>query len=541
MNAQAGNAQAGSEPEPGDSLAARFLASAARVPGRPAFEAGGRTVTFGESARAARRWAQALTDRLGRRPGRVGILADRDAIAYQGILATLVSGAAYVPLNPKFPLARLRTMLRSARLDAVIVDGASFELLARMLADLPVKPLVLAPTCETATLPGSDTTVVTSAELLSASELTGPAPCGPTDVAYLLFTSGSTGEPKGVPIRHGNALHFIDVNQERYGFTERDRFSQASELTFDLSVFDLFGAWNAGACVCALRPIELFAPARFVQRHELSVWFSVPSVVSMLRKKNLLKPASMPTLRWSLFCGEALPSESAEAWQAAAPDSTVENLYGPTEVTVACLVHRWDPVRSPDLCLNGTVPIGRPYPGLDAIVVDEEQHPVPPDMDGELCVGGAQTFAGYWHAPEKSASALFEHELDGRATSFYRTGDRVRRLDNGELVFLGRLDQQIKVFGYRVELGEVEAALRELPGVVEAVALGWPLSGLSAEGVAAFVTGSALEGDTLRAGLEERLPRHALPRVVHVVDVLPLNANGKFDRGALARRLDAAD
>lgn len=508
-----------------DSLIARFHRSATRFPDRDAIVEGDRVVSYAEAANTARRWAGMLHALLGHPPQRVGVFAQRNAFALQAILAAQTAGAAYVPLQPGFPPARLRSMLQSAELDALIVEEASQEILQLTLQGLNAPPPVLCPP------PAAEESSVAPLTELSV---------GPDDTAYLLFTSGSTGTPKGVPIQHRSALHFVDVNQERYAFGPEDRFSQASALTFDLSVFDLFSAWNVGACVCLLRPIEMFAPARFVERHGLTVWFSVPSVVSTLRKKDLLRPGSMPSLRWSLFCGEALPVDSAQAWQEAAPGSTLENLYGPTEATVACLVYRWHATLSPAQCLHGTVPIGSPYPGLDAIAVDEELAAVPEGHEGELCVGGPQVFDGYWRAPERDAEALFEREHDGRRVRFYRTGDRVRRQPGGEYVYLGRLDHQLKVQGHRVELGEVEAALRTVPGVVEAVAVGWPRSGYSVEAITAFVTGSELYGPAVASASAERLPRHAVPRTVHVVERLPLNANGKFDRKELLRKLAEA-
>jgi amino acid adenylation domain-containing protein len=349
----------------------------------------------------------------------------------------------------------------------------------------------------------------------------------PDDIAYLLFTSGSTGAPKGVPVTHANVRAFLAANQERYRLTPDDRLTQTFDQTFDLSVFDLFMAWEHGARVCAMEPIEILAPFRYLERNGITVWFSVPSVAAMLRKRGALRPGTMPTLRWSLFCGEALPRATAEAWQAAAPGSAVENLYGPTELTIACTAHRWDPATSPAACVHDNVPIGRPYPGLHTLVVDEELTPVPDGETGELCVAGPQTTPGYWQAPSITAQRWFAH----RGRTYYRTGDLVR-LRNGEYVCLGRNDQQVKVGGHRVELGEIEAVLRRA-GAVEAVAVLWP----DTDTVGAVVTG-AVDPAALTAACDAALPAYMVPRSVHVVGELPVNGNGKIDRRAVLRRLD---
>jgi acyl-coenzyme A synthetase/AMP-(fatty) acid ligase len=257
-----------------------------------------------------------------------------------------------------------------------------------------------------------------------------------------------------------------------------------------------------------------------------------------MRKKGFLKPNGFPSLRLSLFCGEPLPVASAEAWQEAAPNSVVENLYGPTELTIACLLHRWDPATSPRLSVNGMVPIGRPYPGLGAVLLDDELRPVQGAEPGELAVCGPQTVPGYWQDEAKTAERFVTVQVSpSTRMRFYRTGDRAARLDTGDYVYLGRVDHQIKVLGHRVELGEIEAALRSEPGVTEAIAMGWPMEDGTALGIVAFVSGTNIDPAGASAGVRLRLPDYMAPREIRVVDSMPLNANGKIDRNALRDRL----
>jgi acyl-coenzyme A synthetase/AMP-(fatty) acid ligase len=304
------------------------------------------------------------------------------------------------------------------------------------------------------------------------------------------------------------------------------------DTTFDLSVFDMFVAWEQGASVwCPSREL-LWNPGQFIRDHQLTVWFSVPTVAMLMNRVGALKSNAFPSLRWSLFCGERLPVESAVAWAAAAPRSTVENLYGPTELTVACTAYRWNAQRSPGESHRGIVPIGEPFPGMQAIVVDDTLAEVAPGEDGELLMAGEQRTPGYWRDEQATARAYVT--VPGYGALFYRTGDRVRRPAGCEPIrFLGRNDHQIKVRGHRVELGEVESTLLQCPGVEIAAAVPWPLAEEGPLGIAAFVSGRELEPAVLRSSLREQLQECAVPQVIRVLPALPLNANGKVDRQAL--------
>jgi acyl-coenzyme A synthetase/AMP-(fatty) acid ligase len=257
----------------------------------------------------------------------------------------------------------------------------------------------------------------------------------------------------------------------------------------------------------------------------------------------MLKPGHYPSLRWALFCGEALPSEVTQTFAAACSGAVVENLYGPTELTIACTLYRWDAARSPAECELGVVPIGEPYPGMEVRVCDESLHEVAPGEAGELLMTGPQRSLGYFRDPERTAAAFVVPP--GETRTFYRTGDRVRRAGGtGPLVYLGRVDNQIKIQGYRVELGEIEAILREVSGADVAIAVGFPRNASGADGVVAFVGlgPNVHEGDadTIRAAAAERLPPYMQPRAVHLVGAFPLNANGKVDRKALLASLEGA-
>jgi non-ribosomal peptide synthetase component F len=271
-------------------------------------------------------------------------------------------------------------------------------------------------------------------------------------------------------------------------------------------------------------------------------WNSVPSVISFARRMRALHPASMPTLRQSLFCGEPLTVQQAEAWAAAAPNSVLENIYGPTEMTVTCTEHRLPGERRDwARASNGTVPIGTVYSGLEHLVLDERGRPA---TAGELCLRGPQRFPGYLDPADNAGRfATFDGEraieYDGSTPltdeHFYRTGDRVGE-HGGDLVHLGRLDHQVKIRGYRVELGEIEAVLRNQPGVTDAVVLAITAGNGEVELVAAY-TGASDDEDGLLAALSTGLPGYMVPRTLTAFTAFPLNQNGKIDRKAIGERL----
>jgi amino acid adenylation domain-containing protein len=519
-------------------LSSSFLRWAAESPDRRALEVEGCTLTYGELARRARAIAATLIEHgADHGPPLTAVLAHRSATAFAGVLGALARGHGYVPLNPGFPPGRNRAMLDRAGCETLIVDSAARSDVSSLLEGLDRELLLVLPDegyVEPYAREWAPHRVVAAPEP-SAKELREPLPVAPDDPAYLLFTSGSSGVPKGVAVTHANVRAFLDAVAERYELTQDDRFSQTFNLTFDLSVFDMFAAWDCGACVCCPSDKSLLNPADFIRRSGITVWFSVPSIGLFMRRLGVLKPASFPTLRWSLFCGEALPEALAREWSETAPGSTVENLYGPTEATIACTAYRWDSNRSPDGSELGLVPIGHPLGAMSTLVARDDLREVRPGEAGELLLSGPQVVRGYWNDDEATNRSFVS--VGGR--SYYRTGDRVRRPSGDEpLRYLGRLDNQIKVLGHRVELGEVEAAIREETGVDAVVAVGWPRSASGAAGIAAFVADTGVDSAALRAGLARRLPGYMVHRELRLAAELPVNANGKWDRGALVRILD---
>ncbi|GAA4826144.1 AMP-binding protein [Streptomyces ziwulingensis] len=512
-----------------------FADGLARNPDGPALRILDRAWTYTEADALARTWAAAIGT-AGGTGAPVAVLASKTPEAYLGLLAALYAGAPAVPLNPENPVARNAAVLRAARCGAVIAAPDAAGQVARLLRSAPVHA-VLAPRTDRSALPAKLPSAVGGARVLTAADLSGAGggtarrpPTGtPDDLAYILFTSGSTGAPKGVPVSHRNVSAFLAASRPRYAAGPGDRFSQVHETTFDLAMCDIFPAWAGGACVCVLSRLQALDPARWVRRYGLTVWHSTPSLARGLQRADRLPPGALAGLRQSVFAGEPLLLDTARYWRRAAPDGVLDNIYGPTELTIACTAFRWHPDQDlSDPRYGGTVPIGDPNPGMAAMLLAPDGSPA--DGTGELVMTGPQMFRGYLD-PAQDTGRFLHH--GGRR--WYRTGDQVRATPHG-WVHLGREDAQVKINGYRVEVGEVEAALRDTAG---SDAVAFALDAPGGTRLVAYLLG-APEPDTgrLTERLADRLPPYMLPRHLWWLPDAPLNAHGKTDRSGL--REDAA-
>src|SRR5262245_55923500 len=409
-----------------DNLASGFFRSAERFADRPALVVGSQRLTYRELAGEAATLASTIRRYASDAHPLAAILASRSVTAYAGILGILASGKGYVPLNPAFPVERTRKMLALAGTSLLVVDAEGLALLPKLLPNIDSALTVVAPELADS---GDLRSALPRHHFVGFGQLANRVdfPLAPyTDpgaVAYLLFTSGTTGEPKGVPISNTNVRAYLEYIGAQYDIDEQDRCSQEFDLTFDLSVHDMFVCWGRGACLYCVPKKSVMLPATFIRDHQLTTWFSVPSVAGVLARLGLLQPHTLPSLRYSLFCGEPLLAAHAKLWQTAAPNSILENLYGPTEATIAISHYRWD--SSPHDCLNDVVPIGRIFDGQQCCVVDGRREAVRSGEAGELCVAGSQVTRGYWNDRNKTREQFVE--LPGRpGTIWYRTGDLVR-------------------------------------------------------------------------------------------------------------------
>jgi len=486
----------------------RVLQTALKYPDRPALELHNASYSYRELTESASAVAGSISDLNDQCPF-IAVMADKSFSCYAGILGIMMAGKAYLPLNPRFPATRSVYMLEKARVRTLIAGHNSDDELDNVLDLYPSGMYVI--------FPEGGISQVTSEETLAHNP------------AYLLFTSGTTGKPKGVPVSNQNLASYLDFMMKTYDFHPEDRFTQNFDLTFDLSVHDLFLAWSSGACLCVPQDSSSFAMASFIREKQPTVWFSVPSVVILMERMRLLKPAAFPTIRLSFFCGEAFHSLSAAAWRTAAPQSRLVNLYGPTEATIA--ITHYELLDKPELWKSelGIISIGRVFEG-NSLMIHGETSQV---KEGELCLSGNQVVDGYFENEQADREAFFQDT--GKQQLWYKTGDLVKVDEDGDLFFLGRKDAEVKISGYRVNLKEIENVLAGYDPVGQAVVIFE--EAVDGQGIIlAFILGKKpekIEEMELDAFCRQQLPWYMIPGKFIFVEEIPLNPNGKVDLAAL--------
>jgi D-alanine--poly(phosphoribitol) ligase subunit 1 len=519
-------------------LAYPFYESSLVHPENLALSVGDAHFTYSELRQRVQPIARWLRTHAASIAPRVGVLASRTPGAYFGILGTCWAGGTYIPLSPKHPEERLLQHFERIALDALVVDSHGMSLLTDRVLSCGSRN-ILAPEIPTSSerqLESGAKIAIYGRDALSAFDpLDKPVEVLADHSGYIIFTSGTTGVPKGVMIPASAVAHFAEAMQFQYSFQPADRMTGITEITFDISVFDHFVTWKYGAALLVVPATQMMAPLSFIQRQRPTLVFTVPSIAANMKRMKLLAPNSMTSLRYSFFVGEPLPVASASMWKDAAPNSVVDNLYGPTEATVVCTGQRFHGPKNATPG-RGVVAIGTPFPGMEAAIVDVSLKFVSDAQHGELLLSGPQLSSGYFGDAELSAKCF--PTLDGRR--WYRTGDLAYRDSSGVFHHLGRIDNQVKVLGLRVELEEIEAHLREVYKADSVAVIAWPVENGSASGIVAFVCGrTGVDDSALKTQIKKRLPSYMVPSSMHHIESIPLNANGKVNRKKLAELLSA--
>jgi amino acid adenylation domain-containing protein len=487
---------------------------AERSPDRPAIDGADEVLTYAELDRLANRFARVFRASGLKAGDRVGIHLLRSGRAVAAMLGALRAGAVYVPLDPSSPPTRMGLIAKDCGLLHVVISPSLLAGWAAAGVCEPMEHFFLTADAGPVDL-RARARVHPWSEVATASPApVDPAGSSPDDLAYLLYTSGSTGVPKGVMLSHRNAIAFVEWAADEIALGDTDRVASVAPFHFDLSVFDLWASLLRGATIVVVDEATVVSGRRMLDRiraKEISVWYSVPSALVLMLESGGLAERGAPSLRTVFFAGEVFPLKHLRATMAALPKARFYNLFGPTETNV-CLAYE---VKAPPPPDASAIPIGRASCGDLASILDPQGHALPDGEVGELFVDGPTVMLGYWDGGRRTPPRRP-----------YATGDLVSRRPDGELMYHGRRDHMVKIHGFRVELGEVEAALHDHGSVKEAVVFAVDQQ-LVAVAVPSDPTVSVLD---IKRHCAARLPRYMIPADVRLVEQLPRTSSGKADR-----------
>ena len=499
----------------------------------------GEATTYGQLEQDSNRLARALKAAGCSRGDRVALLLPKSPRALVAMFGILKADCAYVPIDIASPPVRIARILQTCECRCLLAERSTAGLLGTLAEDAIVKQAHVI-WMDRRGLDGPAVRGIRGLPLYWDDVEAFPDPPvpsinGPDDPAHVLFTSGSTGMPKGVVITHANVIHFIDWAVPYFGILPEDRISGHPPLHFDLSTFDIYGTVAAGAELHLLPPEISLLPHRladFIRESRLTQWFSVPSALSPMAKFDVLAQSDFPSLKRLLWCGEKFPVPALRHFMQRLPRVTFVNLYGPTEATIASSYY---PVQSCPENDQVDIPIGSACDGESLLVLDEQMQASRPGEIGDLYIGGVGLSPGYLKDPEKTAKAFQANPLNP-GERIYKTGDLARVGENGQIYLVGRSDSQIKSRGYRIELGEIEAAVQAIPGVQDAAIVALDPNGTEGPVIGcAFVPGSRsdLHPAALKKEARRLLPHYMIPARWMALESMPHNANGKIDRSRL--------
>jgi amino acid adenylation domain-containing protein len=516
------------------------------APEAVAMVAGRERVTYGALEAQSNQLARLIRDSGGQPGDRVAVLMAKSPMAITAILGIYKAGCIFVPLDASSPAPRLAKILDSCDSRLVLAAGSASDALDGLTRERAIELPPVGWLDHEAPSSGCPFTVrFTLSDVTRAPAVRVDAAGAPDGAAHILFTSGSTGAPKGVVISHRNVIEFVTWACRYFSIKASDRLSGHSPLHFDLSTFDIFGAFAAGAQLHLVPPEMNVLPHRlvdFIRSSRLTQWFSVPSILNYLAKFDAVRANDLPALERLMWCGEVFPTPALMYWMRRLPHVTFSNLYGPTETTIASACYTVEECPN-DACAE--VPIGTGCGGDELLVLGRDLKPVAAGQVGDLYIRGAGVSAGYWKDPDRTAAAFVPNPCSAdHRDRLYRTGDLARIGADGLVYFVGRADAQIKSRGYRIEPGEIESVLSAIGAVQEAAVVGIPTGGFEGTLIAcafAQLPDRSVSPTDLRKALSARLPAYMLPTRWMALPSLPKNATGKIDRTALRELFRAGE
>ena len=480
----------------------------------------GQTITYSDLNTKSLKLASLITD-YGFSKETVAIIGKKKISSYVAILGTLYAGCNYTPLNDSYNITKTKNILDITNAKIIIGESSSLEKLEKKGIDFS-KFIIIT----------NDYLDKSYFKSLSQSNiLKSPISNNLDDLCYILFTSGSTGKPKGVKINNSNILEFIKNMSKIYDLKPGFRASQTFDFSFDPSVSDIFFTWFKGGVLCVLPEEEKLIPTDFIKREKINFWNSVPSIALFMEKMGHLTSNNFPDLKYSMFCGEQFPKYIADSWREAAPNSTIENLYGPTEATIYISRFNYLEKFKDDNFKNGILPIGNPFEDHDVIIRDEDFSELEDGEIGEICFSGKQLSTGYLNDLKKS-NVVFVNFKNKR---WYKTGDIGFKNKMGYVECLGRKDNQIKISGRRVEIGEIEFVLSKFKKTKNAVVIPIRDEREIVIGCVAFITESINKDEELeiRSKSTQYLDKVFFPKRIITIENFPLTVSGKIDRRKL--------
>ena len=498
----------------------------------PALEVDGRIISYRELLEKAMFVAAGLIEN-GATNETIGLVGQRKASSYIGLLGIIFAGCSFTPINPKYNDSRIKSMLGGSTIRYLVGDPTDLSQLDPSLLKT-IKAQIL-PEGRVQTASGLN--LIDEPMLASYKALTSPRSVSGSDLAYVNYTSGSTGLPKGVMITHNSLQAFLRNMLKTYQLNPGFRASQTFDLSFDPSVSDIFFTWVAGGTLCVVPEKEMLIPTDFIIREKITFWNSVPSIANFMLKTGNLKPGSFHTLTHSMFCGEQFPVDIAKAWRLAAPNSSIENLYGPTEATIYISRYSYSKNDENQSFKNNIVPIGRPFDGHEVALIDDKAERISGVDKGEIVFCGPQLANGYLNDADKTGDSFVSFDWDIQGRIWYKTGDLGFFNSNNDLECTGRIDNQIKISGRRIEIGEIEAALSNFDKTKGAVVVPLRDSAEVVSGCAAFVLIELSREDVsqIRKQSATFLDSIFFPKKIFFIEDFPRSQSGKIDRKTLEK------